>query len=194
MATRASIKAAGLGTLGRPAEGYVPPLSSGQIARRISESGDVGLASVTRNALRSRYTQADFGPGGALRDLTPSAAVGNALSAAYGTGGRGRGGPDSGGQGSPAGSPEALGARPNLGFSGADRMAALAIPGLPGTLAGVVSMADRFFGPIPSVIGGPVAPRPGTQGFRDVVGAGRASRATASLADRGNRSIGGTGL
>ena len=84
------------------------------------------------------------------------------------------------GRGQDSGSPSGVGGgtiagpRATLGLSSADKAVALAIPGIPGMLAGGVALANRLFGPIRGVIGGSVAPRPGTQGFRDVVGASRA--------------------
>jgi hypothetical protein len=166
-------------------------------------------AAYARNLTRAFFTQADFGNVGAFSDNPTPEAMGriegfnlahagvpdNALSA-YGRG-DGRG-PEVG-PGSPVDNNAlASRARAQIGFGqlGGDVLEGLSYSGIPGvsTVAGGLSLANSLFGPLPGVVGGEIAPKPLTQGFRDVVGANRAARAMRSLASRGNRSIGGTGL
>lgn len=201
--------------LGPRAEG-APPLQSvigsGQrMAREYGAPADAytGLPIATGTASDRAYNQfqqqylrallgdaASIGPE-ALVGTYNAVAPGDPYNALADYGGAGLG-VSEGAPGSPVANALASRARPTLGFSAQDRdiMEGLAysqIPGI-GTVAGALSLADYAFGPIPGVVGGEIAPRPGTQGFRDQVGAGRAARSMRSLADRGNRSIGGTGL
>lgn len=154
--------------LGRPAEGRIPVQAALNRARRAARveglsglpnpfdpgtSADAGRASrVFRNQLKR-----------AGIDIT---APGPAIT------GRGnfRGGSSSAGP-APA-QTRASAARAIAGLSPADRAVVSAFPSVPGLAAGAFSLASRVFGPFPGVLG-PIAPRIGTQAFRDTITASR---------------------
>lgn len=143
---------------GRPAEGQIP------------------FSSVRSKALRAQSVSG----GPATREGLPTILPGSPISRAAITfarqslrsaaGGRGQdSGPASG-----VGGGQTAGVRTVRGLSAADRAVTLGIPGLPGLAAGGFALANRLFGPTTGVLG-PIAPRVGTQAFRDTVDAGRNS-------------------
>ena len=170
LARRGDIRSSQQPLRGRPAEGLVPLQAvfdrSARAARvdggnLIPGTGlpnpfDFGTSLENANARASRV----------FRNQLLSAGFDVTRPGSVGANGRG---------GSVSGSPGSLrsrAARAVLGLSDADRAVTAAIPGIPGMLAGLVGIAQTIGGPVPGVLG-PVAPRVGTNAFRDTVSVAR---------------------